>query len=86
MTALYDSGLLDDVEREYTRAKNKHGEYTLDGELISDQQRLAALMEEVGEVARALTYDQDHAEELIKELVQVANVALTWASYLRSNE
>lgn len=80
---LYDKGILDAVVTEYHRAKAKHGEFTLDGPAISDLQRLAALTEETGEVARALTYDKDHASELFKELIQVANVALTWASLLR---
>lgn len=67
---------------EYERAKAKHGEHTLDGKLCDDMNRLASLTEEVGEVGRCLTYDQDHAKDLKKELIQVANVALTWASIL----
>lgn len=48
-------------------------------------QKLAALMEEVGEVARALTYDGDEGKEhLVKELIQVANVALTWVEALET--
>ncbi len=44
--------------------------------------RLATLTEEIGEVGRCLTYDQDHAGELKKELIQVAAMALAWASRL----
>jgi hypothetical protein len=76
--------LFGEVVDEYLRAKAKHGDMTLDGPTATDVHRLAALIEEVGEVGRAMTYDQDHAGPLADELVQVANVAITWASYLRS--
>lgn len=74
-----------DLLAEYRRARAKHGAYTLDGGEIDDRQRLAALVEEVGEAAAELTYD--HADlaadaRLRRELIQVANVALTWASLL----
>jgi NTP pyrophosphatase (non-canonical NTP hydrolase) len=68
---------------EYDRAKAKHSEHTLDGALATDLTRLAALVEEVGESAEAMTYDAgERAMALKKELIQVANVALTWASIL----
>jgi hypothetical protein len=83
------------VVDEYWRAKAKHGEMTMDGVMLGKATantvlRLACLMEEVGEVARALTYDNEKetdeaaAAHLIEELVQVANVAVTWASYLQA--
>lgn len=40
-------------------------------------EKLAILVEEVGEVAKALTYDQDGGE-LRGELIQVATMALLW--------
>jgi hypothetical protein len=52
--------------------------------LSADLRRLATLTEELGEVGRCLTYDQDHAGELRKELIQVAAMALAWASRLES--
>ncbi len=76
------------VTDEYRRAKVKHGERTLDGSLADDLLRLSALGEEYGEVCQALTYDKRdsdaaaHARHLRLELIQVANVALTWASIL----
>lgn len=73
---------IDDLIEEWIRAKQKHGEKTMDGKQISDRERLAALGEEFGEVCRALTYDKDKAQELRKELIQVANVAITWATIL----
>jgi hypothetical protein len=69
--------------READRAHAKHGERSLLGVGNTNGDRLAALMEEVGEVAHALTYDTpDDEPELITELVQVANVAMTWAEFL----
>lgn len=84
------SGILSDVMDEYNRAKVKHGDNTLDGTASNDLFRLAALVEEVGEVAHELTYDShdDDDEEIERvkalklELIQCANVALTWASTL----
>lgn len=70
---------LDAVQAESLRAHLKHGDKSLLNPDMSMVEKLAALVEEVGEVARALTYDartdQDH---LVKELIQVASVALTW--------
>jgi NTP pyrophosphatase (non-canonical NTP hydrolase) len=84
---LHDSGVIADVTAEYDRAKAKHGENTLDGPRSNDLLRLAALVEEVGEVAHELTYDQEgnpeeRAARLRAELIDVANVAVTWASIL----
>ena len=79
------SGVIAGLVAEYDRAKAKHGENTLDGTESNDLRRLAALVEEVGEVAELLTYDKARmhgAERLRAELVQVANVAVTWASIL----
>lgn len=81
---------------EYWRAKHKHGEMTMDGKMTGNAAadtvlRLAALMEEVGEVATELTYDGaaegagvegGQLGRLMKELIQVMNVAGTWHSYL----
>jgi hypothetical protein len=78
------SGVLAELITEYDRAKAKHGKYTLDGPLATDLTRLAALVEEVGEVAELLTYDHmddpDRLVKLRKELIQGANVLMTWAS------
>ncbi len=45
-----------------------------------DVMRLAALTEEIGEVARAV--HDDNAENLALELHQLAGVALAWSAYL----
>ncbi len=80
---LVNTGVLRDVLAEYRSAKAKHGDMTLDGVGIDDLKRLTALMEEVGEVAETFSYDHKRQpHDLRKELIQVANVALTWASIL----
>jgi len=66
----------------YHAMRQKHGEYSIDGSLITNRERLAALGEEFGEVCRALTYDRDHAGNLREELIDLANVAVTWAASL----
>ena len=52
----------------------------------SGYQRLAILVEEVGEVAHELTYDQGgrdgRRDELVKELIQVAAMAASWIEHL----
>lgn len=83
---LEESGVIAAVIAEYDRAKAKHGKNTLDGELSNDTLRLAALVEEVGEVAELLTYDRradaNSRYALKNELTQVATVAATWASIM----
>lgn len=72
------------VQAECIRAHLKHepnGGSLLNPDFPTEK-KLAALVEEVGEVGRALTYDQDHAGPLVKELIQVANVALSWVESL----
>ena len=46
-----------------------------------DEKRLSALVEEVGEVARAL-HDGESPERLREELIQVAAVAVAWVESL----
>lgn len=67
------------VEAEVLAACAKHGiNNTPLSPKLTREQKLVVLIEEVGEVARALTYDQSDSG-LIKELVQVAAVAAMWA-------
>jgi NTP pyrophosphatase (non-canonical NTP hydrolase) len=76
---------LEAVRAESVRAHLKHKDK---GGSIFDPNmpiltKLAALVEEVGEVGRALTYDGNEGKDhLVKELIQVANVALTWVESL----
>jgi len=77
---------LNAIQAEATRAHLKHGEHSMLGPRYSSGDRLAILVEEVGEVAHELTYDQDGDQsKLVKELIQVAAMAATWIEYLESD-
>lgn len=76
--------LIYDCAAEYDRAAAKHHGITPYHPGMSDVHRAAILIEEVGEVARALTPDAasptGHAGDLRAELVQVATMALAWTA------
>lgn len=69
---------------EYLRAAEKRPGMTLECEGHTDATRLYALVEEIGEVAAALTYDNDvetgHNAQLEDEAIQVVALALAWAT------
>lgn len=71
---------------EYDRARAKHGERTLDSSVPTAEQRYYALLEEVGEIARALTYDREHAGALSEEITQLGGLALAWLAFLLSED
>lgn len=69
---------------EYSRAAEKHPSMTLECKGHTDATRLFALVEEIGEVAACLTYDNDtetgHGSDLESEVIQVIALALAWAT------
>lgn len=71
-----------DMVREYASAAEKHPGMTLDSDNHTNESRYYALAEEVGEVAAALTYDNEdvtgHNADIIKEAIQVGGLALAW--------
>ena len=76
---------------EYTHAAQKHPGMTLEWDGHTDATRLFALVEEIGEVAACLTYDNDaetgHNSDLESEVIQVIALALAWATrYLDDEE
>lgn len=76
---------------EYSRSTEKHPGMTLECDGHTDATRLFALVEEIGEVAACLTYDNDaetgHGSDLQSEVVQVIALALAWATrYLEDGE
>lgn len=76
---------------EYSRATKKHPGMTLECDGPTDASRLFALVEEIGEVAACLTYDNDaetgHGSDLESEVIQVIALALAWATrYLEDGE
>lgn len=80
---------LDAIQAEATRAHLRHGMYSMLSPTYDSGQRLAILMEEVGEVAHELTYDaggpgvgEGRRDQLVKELIQVAAMAASWVEHL----
>jgi hypothetical protein len=76
---------------EYIRATRKHPGMTLECDGHTDATRLFALVEEIGEVAACLTYDNNaetgHNSDLESEVIQVIALALAWATrYLDDGE
>lgn len=69
---------------EYARAAKKHPGMTLECSGHTEATRLFALVEEIGEVAACLTYDNDaetgHNSDLESEVIQVIALALAWAT------
>jgi hypothetical protein len=74
---------LDAVQATAYNARMKHGEKALTNPDMPAGEKLAVLVEEVGEVGRAMTYDADQGVvPLVHELLQVAAVALSWVEAL----
>lgn len=70
---------------EYARAHDKHaGRTPYNAEATTHDDCAAILIEEVGEVARAITPDADtptgHGGNLVEELIQTITMALAWAA------
>ena len=69
---------------EYARAAKKHPGMTLECDGHTEATRLFALVEEIGEVAACLTYDNDaetgHNSDLESEVIQVIALSLAWAT------
>lgn len=86
-----DFDVLSRALEEYFRAAEKHPGMTLECDGHTDATRLFALVEEIGEVAACLTYDNDaetgHGSDLESEVIQVIALALAWATrYLEDGE
>lgn len=85
MADLIPDDVVQDLQAEAARAHRKHGSMSLLGDDLRPLGRIGALIEEVGEVAKELTYDGQTEGGLEKELIQTANVALSWVTWLRRN-
>lgn len=84
---------LNAIQAEATRAHLRHGAHSMLGPHYTPSDRLAILVEEVGEVAHELTYDQGgpgvgrfDKDRLENELIQVAAMAATWIEQLNQAE
>ena len=79
-----DYDVLTNALEEYSRAAKKHPGMTLECDGHTEASRLFALVEEIGEVAACLTYDNDsetgHGSDLESEVIQVIALALAWAT------
>lgn len=79
------------VQAEATKAYLRHGDHSMLGAAVTESDRLAILTEEVGEVARELNEDRlgnlgdDWRDRRVKELIQVAAMALTWVEHLEGD-
>ena len=62
----------------------KHGENRtpLNPHMLNPDKFIILCEEGIGEVARACTYDEGSQDKLIKELLQTAAMALSWAQSL----
>ena len=69
------------IQAEALRAHCRHAGHSLLSKQMTNTERLAILVEEVGEVAHALTHDGDK-DNLETELIQVAAVAASWIEVL----
>ena len=68
------------IQAENIKSQAKHKEHAMMNPDLIIGERLAILMEEVGEVATALNYDQKGKRTgLVRELLQVAAMAAAWA-------
>jgi hypothetical protein len=86
-----DCDVLSLALEEYSRAAEKHPGMTLECDGHTEATRLFALVEEIGEVAACLTYDNDaetgHGSDLGSEVTQVIALSLAWATrYLEEGQ
>jgi hypothetical protein len=73
-----------EVNRRREVAHAKHGEHSIEALPGDDPRWLTVLVEEVGEVAHALTYDSDATQgDLVSEIYDVMTVASAWIDALR---
>jgi hypothetical protein len=91
-TATYATKPLSDltlmaVQAEALKAYLKHGPMALNNPHMPWPLKFAALVEEVGEVARLHTHDHEtDRDKLVQELLQVAAVALLWIEGLEGKK
>lgn len=70
------------IDAEFIRAHIKHDGHTPRSQRVTDHEALVILVEEVGEVARALTYDEHSITHLVAELLSVAAMTAAWLERL----
>lgn len=78
----WENSVWNEVLAERVRAHRKHGDDSIESSAVGDLPMLAILVEEIGEVAHALTYDGP-TEGLADELIQVMAVCSAWLDKVR---
>lgn len=77
----------EDLRDEMLRAIEKHGkQQTPINSGMPSREKLVILVEEIGEVARAMTYDEGSNSGLKSELLQVAAMAGMWYISMMTTE
>lgn len=74
---------IDALQTEVLRSVRLWGDKAMMNPDMPEGRRLPILVEEVGEVAKAINENMP-AEELVKELDQVGAMALSWAQIVRN--
>ena len=70
--------IINEIRAERQHSIDKHGKNSMEYLKGSDPAWLAILVEEIGETAKALTYDNKDNENLRDELIDVLAVASSW--------
>lgn len=70
--------IISEIRAERQHSIDKHGENSMEYLKGSDTSWLAILVEEVGEAAKSLTYDNQDNENLRDELIDIIAVASAW--------
>jgi len=74
-----DHAVYREVEHARLKAHTKHGDNSIEVEPADSPRWLAVLVEEVGEIANALTYDGPR-DNVRAELIDVLAVATAWVA------
>lgn len=75
--------ILREINFEVFQSVSKHREHAMLNPALTLGERLAILVEEVGEVATAMNYDnRGKGGSLYQELLQVAAMAASWAQVI----
>lgn len=72
--------IAEEAAMEIQRAEVKHGQNAMTSLKLDVGRRLGILGEEFGEVCRATTYDNGDYDNLRKELIQTAAMAIAWVA------
>ncbi len=76
-----DHAVHQEVMNARRRAHDKHGENSIESMPATDPRWLTVLVEEVGEIAHALTYDGP-SEDLRSEMIDASAVLSAWIDSL----